>query len=423
MAGEERAVKRQKNTHNMSTPPQTPAVIKAPPSTIKEVYADGDAILVVQDIGLRVSSHVLSIASPVFKQLVNQALPPHASSDPKLVPLPDEDTQDLTTIWMLCNVLHLQHDRLPPHLTPTQLLQYIRAASRYRCAAATSRVTSQWFDHIYHNVKDAPLFIMVDAARYIGDAMYFARFASRWVLQEPLGQRAGDIIARPDRQMLASALIARQKEAIQALKVDLDLLADCCAEALADDNKHYPDRAPGDGPPPGPPASGWCLVDHYAATDYLAALRDADIWPATRWPNSIEAIIKKIADFHIPEIDTDELCDWCIRVQDKFASTLHLVRQMERERFWGLCLDCFKAGGLHQGDCRYQHVKMDSLRALAAAREAGMEGQNATQGHAGAPSQPQLPHTTATQVQTPITASFPSAGFGSFTDISRDAAD
>lgn len=41
---------------------------------------------------------------------------------------------------------------------------------------------------------------------------------------------------------------------------------------------------------------------------------------------------------------------------------------MHKDRLWGLCLDCYKAGGTFQGECRYDHYK------VARAKEAGQGG-------------------------------------------------
>lgn len=58
-----------------------------------------------------------------------------------------------------------------------------------------------------------------------------------------------------------------------------------------------------------------------------------------------------------------------------------MVREMQRERLWGLCLDCYKAGGFCEGECRFEHGKgkgVDPLmlaRALSASVGGSRDGQ------------------------------------------------
>lgn len=46
-----------------------------------------------------------------------------------------------------------------------------------------------------------------------------------------------------------------------------------------------------------------------------------------------------------------------------------MVKQMHQERLWGLCLDCYKNGGLYEGECRYEHSKAKSVSADVVARQ------------------------------------------------------
>lgn len=282
---------------------------------------------------MRVSSHALCIGSTVFKQLLAD-LP--SSDSPKTLHLLDDDGD---SVFFLCNILHLRNDALPPRLQPTALLAFVRTAIKYNATVAASRSTTPWLDDIYHSKTlqySDPILIfkMLEAAYLLNDAVYFVRFSTRWVLQQTLGGQTVDRIAAPegsqDRRRLAAELIARQKDCINTLKADLDIIVDSCAEGLADDNKHYVDCAPGADPTPEDLQEAdddgeieICTVDKDGATRYLCALRDSNMWPATRWPNSLSAIAKIFENFSIPKLDSagDE-CHWCIEIK---------VRDAERE--------------------------------------------------------------------------------------------
>ena len=94
-----------------------------------------------------------------------------------------------------------------------------------------------------------------------------------------------------------------------------------------------------------------------AATTYLGALRDARIWPATVSPGTLGEILTAMQEFRVPEYDDCDKCDFCEDVKGKFSLGVVLMKNMWAERMWGLCLDCFKAGGFNVGDCRWEHVK------------------------------------------------------------------
>jgi hypothetical protein len=269
---------------------------------------------------------------------------------------------------------------------------------------AAARAASQWLDYIYtkslkatklfsHAGPNAPptpatsmtpptpfsafpptndsgtLFKLIEATSTLNDALYFARFTAHFVLTQPIITSISDISTTPTQQHLATAIQTRQKQALQDLRVDLDLLIDPLAEALAEDNKHYHDCAPGDASN-NEDDETFCPIDKDGATEFLSALRDANLWPATRWPSSsllisgqVGTVVEGLANFRVPDYDSSEACYWCAHVEDKFATSLNLVRAMHKDRLWGLCLDCYKTqlsggGASFQGECRFEHFKV-----------------------------------------------------------------
>ncbi|CAK3815284.1 Hypothetical predicted protein [Lecanosticta acicola] len=352
-----------------------------------ELAADGDALVVVngiagvpQQVGIRCSSYALGTHSTGFKQLLAAATVVHTADPPtKTLPLPDDDGN---TIYLLCCALHLRHDKLPARLPPDALTRYVAAAARYDCIVAAGRAASPWFDHLYHRVPHPPVYQLLEAAYLLDDPVYFARFTTRWVLETPSGRRLHDLSSSLGSagQRLALELLARQREAIHSLKVDLDLLIDPLADVLADESHHYIDCEPGEEPQDGnggddgveedDRARDTCPVDRDNARLCLSALRNANLWPATRWPSTPGAIVEKSLAFPLPEWDVREQCLWCVAVEAKFSQALALVRTMQRERLWGICLDCYhrkaaEGGGVNSsssgGECRFEHVKAVDL--------------------------------------------------------------
>lgn len=99
---------------------------------------------------------------------------------------------------------------------------------------------------------------------------------------------------------------------------------------------------------------------------YLGALRDAQIWPSTTWarpkaPNGTGAtigdIVEKLNHFREPEYNDADKCEFCEGIKIKFTEQLDTMKDMQKDRLWGLCLDCYNAGGFNAGECRFEHTK------------------------------------------------------------------
>ncbi|EGP89751.1 uncharacterized protein MYCGRDRAFT_90453 [Zymoseptoria tritici IPO323] len=381
-------VKRQKTTMFGLPSPATPGLMltamptvvnaaSSDESTTLDVCGEGDIVLMVDTvggsttpIGIRVSSQVLSITSPVFKRMFqtsNEATggvngTACRSDNAKVVRLPDDDGD---TIFLLMNVLHLRNDSLPARIESNALSHFAAMVTKYDCVNAAGRAASTWFDHIYAKCSNPPLFQMVEAAYLLNDAVWFARFTSRFVLNERLGQEASKLASHPERYDLANAVLARQRQAKADLKCDLDLLVEPCAEALASNTQHLMGCAPDDDKtdfdveqrPEG------CYVDKEGGTECLVNLRDDNLWPSTRWSNILRTTVDAIAVHIPPDLNRIDECYFCIDVEEKFAAALQLVRAMHKDRLWGLCLDCYKHNGLYIGECRYDHFKISTVAA------------------------------------------------------------
>ena len=168
---------------------------------------------------------------------------------------------------------------------------------------------------------------------------------------------------------------------------------------MSEDAKHYVDLAPGERPDfaqlgnPGYVSQDICTIDNENGTDLLSALRDANLWPGTRWPllmNSTDptpsarsqtgSVVAAVERFRVPDADTRDSCFWCMHVEDKFATALGLVRMMHKDRMWGLCLDCYRSeGGVNDtGNCRVEHYKAVVKEGAARLQGLGAAGPQAT---------------------------------------------
>ena len=332
------------------------------------------------------------MASSVFKDAIaTPVIPPPPATDSsatstasaslptgKLIALPEDDGDALVLILY---ILHFRNQALPAYISPDTLIRVGVLATKYRCANAISRATQQWPDSIFTEMASAPnnpseTLKMIQASYLLDEAMYFARFTGHFVRNSPPSS-VKSVSATSEQtpegvRRIKSALLQRQAEMFNALRLDLDLLIDPCSIALSKESHHYidcpPDTEPeasdlplsSDGEPEKPTV---CAVDSEAAPLYLGAMRDASLWPPTAWgKRTIEQLIQGFDRFREPKYDDCDKCEFCLPLVETFDQKLMLVKKMHRERLWGLCLDCFHAGGVYSGECRFAHVKAAVIR-------------------------------------------------------------
>lgn len=287
--------------------------------------------------------------------------------------LPEDDGDAL---FLILNILHFRNQALPAYIPPDTLIRVGVLSTKYRCAHAISRATTQWFDRIYTDMtsgKNSPIEVlkMIQAAFILDEAMYFARFTGRYVRTMPTNgtktQSAASDYSSEGVKRIKSALTSRQAEILAAIRLDLDILIEPCSLALSKEAHHFIDWPPGTEPEiasdeeTGKPVV--CAVDSQAAPLYLGAMRDAGLWPPTVWgARTADQLIEAVERFREPEYDDCDKCECCLPLVETFEEKLVLVKKLHRERLWGLCLDCFTAGGVNAGDCRFAHVKVSTTQ-------------------------------------------------------------
>ena len=93
---------------------------------------------------VRVSSAIMSYASPVFKAMLNKKFQEGsnlATSSTVEISLPDENPQDMLII---CHVLHMHHWVAPIPTSVQQIIQLGRICDKYDCTEAVVASAGQW---------------------------------------------------------------------------------------------------------------------------------------------------------------------------------------------------------------------------------------------------------------------------------------
>ncbi|KAK3673048.1 hypothetical protein LTR78_007159 [Recurvomyces mirabilis] len=315
-----------------------------------------------KNVLLDVCSGVISNASPVFTALASKAL----TDINRAVSVEDGGE----SVYLLMCLLHLRTDLLPAKLAAEPLAELAQLAVKYQCAAGISRMTVPWLDRVFNASADGKLVVdtwkAVQTAYLLNEPLYFRHFTDRLVLDSPTHTSLTPTIStieHIDQQLhtLATQLQDRRVAQLAAVRADLDLLIEPCSAVFSREAKHFVDYAPGmdpDADDEGKVSGSLCHVDEGGATTYLGALRDERIWPLTVWQGNLATTLTRLRQFRVPEYDDCDKCEFCENIRERFTNVLELVKHMHKERLWGLCLDCFMAGGVNPGECRVEHPKI-----------------------------------------------------------------
>lgn len=270
-------------------------------------------------------------------------------------------------------------------MSADQLHRITLSAGKYRCKVAIGRSTTQWFDQLYHknNSDQLGLCKIVEAAYLLDEAVWFARFSSRWVLQSSLLAPQLPGMHTTETAKLALTLASQQTSSHIRVRMDFDTLADVAVRCFSREFKHYIDWAPEMSPdasetPSGKPPAR-CRVDGDGGQEFLGALREARVWPSDVWFRtgddsirmsaeeanqvSIGDVVNRMAEFMAPEYDDADRCEFCDGIRTESVAAVKATKLAQKERLWGLCLDCFNADGLNAGECRFEHTKVQEKKA------------------------------------------------------------
>jgi hypothetical protein len=137
------------------------------PSTIVEIAADGDVILVVgpEKMKLRVHSLFLKAASKPFSAMFGpdwkEGHTMLGRDGPVEVPLPDDNAAVLKVI---CAVIHHENEKVPQTLAARDVLEIALTADKYDCVGALKFASGNWLQPLENETHDL---MLLTAASYI----------------------------------------------------------------------------------------------------------------------------------------------------------------------------------------------------------------------------------------------------------------
>jgi hypothetical protein len=199
------------------------ALVPLPPpnmTTIDITTTDGDILLVLGETRLRVSSVILSSASPVFKAMLGpkflEGQGDRSAQDPKEIALHDDD---VAAMVRLCRLLHHQegtsvapHDKTSLAAGAQELLDLMVSADKYGCISSIRLAGG----YMLFNAASLPIYPdtsmqtnlrLIAAAYLLEDSRHFALFTRRMVLDTA---KPYSIVAHcPDLTVLPNSLLRR----------------------------------------------------------------------------------------------------------------------------------------------------------------------------------------------------------------------
>ena len=117
-----------------------------------------------------------------------------------IVPVP---TDDPDSMFILCNLLHLRNDNLPKTMFPERLYNLAYLAHKYQCVVAAGRAAAEWFDRLHTSRNPGDMWKIIEAAFLFDDPLFFARFTSRWILEQPMANKRLPLPSCVETQKLA----------------------------------------------------------------------------------------------------------------------------------------------------------------------------------------------------------------------------
>lgn len=186
-----------------------------------DIAAEGDVLFVLQQTRLRVSSVILSSASPVFKAMFGpnfaEGQGERTAGDPREVPLYDDDLDAMTR---LCRILRHQDETEDTPLTsigPVEscldgVYTLTVASDKYGCTESIKVVVKYLLSELASTsisllVSPMALLILSAVAYKIKDCRHFALFTRRLVLD--VSYNYSSLAGQPGLEALPSMFLCK----------------------------------------------------------------------------------------------------------------------------------------------------------------------------------------------------------------------
>ncbi|CAK1360128.1 hypothetical protein CB0940_06230 [Cercospora beticola] len=258
--------------------------------SVVDIDPDGDVVLVCGSADktkrLRVSSKVLSLASPVFKTMLGpdfkegKRLSKHGSLN---LPLPDDDGEDMTII---CNILHFRHSKLPRQLDTIKLQDISVLADKYSCTMALGPIVEHWVEELRKDCSDAVRVILICASFRLHLPLMFGELGREHILR--YNGKCTLVGDRPEQEVLQKLFDAMNVEALNA-RGKIAKFVDTMMVMHCDTDSTHGSNCPR-------------ALDYVVG--FLRTLRRAELWPMhTTSDHTLESLLSKMRSVNWQQVE------------------------------------------------------------------------------------------------------------------------
>ncbi|KAK5718669.1 hypothetical protein LTR15_008402 [Elasticomyces elasticus] len=255
-----------------------------------EIAPHGDVLLLCSEeienaktIGLRVSSHVMSLASPVFRVLLAPKFREGvtlAAATTVDIPLPDNPDDML----VLCNVFHMRHDKVQPLLSANQLLRCAQLCDKYDCVMAMRPSFEVWVNVLAEVASLRELAILLTAMVLLGYQGLVASIGARLILD---ADGLIDDLVQPEQPKSVSICAELDKARLAYLLEASEIIENAVEFIL------YPDDGRDN-------ECDWdCPATTRRVTRMIMKLREVELWPTKIRSKVLGEVVKTIEDLQV----------------------------------------------------------------------------------------------------------------------------
>ncbi|KAF2099017.1 hypothetical protein NA57DRAFT_76253 [Rhizodiscina lignyota] len=162
----------------------------------EDIDTNGDVIFVVGSPGVRfrVSSHIVSAASPVFKAMFNgvfaegQGL---SRESPKEIPLPEDEVEN---VRLFCLISHFRNLDIPNRVAAKQLRDFAIFVDKYNCAVTMYLAIEKWFTLIARSDSGDDLAYLIEVSRNFNEPEWFKKTTMSYTYKAETQQFDGHLL-------------------------------------------------------------------------------------------------------------------------------------------------------------------------------------------------------------------------------------
>ncbi|KAK4956289.1 hypothetical protein LTR10_005811 [Elasticomyces elasticus] len=256
-----------------------------------DIAPQGDVLLLCGEkvgngkvVGLRVSSHIMSLASPVFKALLAPQFKEGAMLAAKAtvdIPMPDDNAADM---HLMCDIFHMRHDKVPRSLAVNRIICSTELCDKYDCAIAMQPTFEAWDICLQWSLGLGDLAHLLIAATMLNYEALQARIGVKLLLKAdkpistivmPEEAKLEEICAELDktRQSLLEGLSGTLEDVV-------DVLVEANEEVACDCNFN-------------------CPVQVTRLKTVLVGLRSAKLWPTNARSSILLESIERMEEFYV----------------------------------------------------------------------------------------------------------------------------